>query len=191
LKLPSKIKIFAWKYLPGALSVLATLADKHIPVSSQCPMCNICPEDIHHMLFMCQRAKLVWQWMGLLSIINLVILVDRSGSVIIEEVLRNLKDHTTADIHDLKELILIGAWYIWWQRREFVKGQSVAPPRKTTFSILALKSIFLAQKTELNQWRCSGVRQNLTRISLTLMLVIFLMAHVLRVQSSEMTKEWM
>jgi hypothetical protein len=135
---------------------------------------------------MCQRAKLVWKSLGLFSIINSVVLVDPSGLVIIEEVLRNLKDHSTTDIHGLKELILIGAWYIWWQRREFVKGESVAPPRETTFS----NQNFVAHKTELNQRRCSGVSQNLTRISLTLMLVIFLMAQVLRVQSSEMTKEW-
>jgi hypothetical protein len=52
------------------LPVLATLAGRHILISSQCPMCNICPEDIHHMTFKCQRAKLLWQSLGLLSIIN-------------------------------------------------------------------------------------------------------------------------
>ena len=52
------------------LPVLATLAGRHILISSQCPMCNICPEDIRHMTFKCQRAKLLWQSLGLLSIIN-------------------------------------------------------------------------------------------------------------------------
>jgi hypothetical protein len=66
-----------------------------------------------------------------------------------------------------------------------VKGELVAPPRETIFSILPLKSIFCSA-AELNQRRCSGASQNLASISLTLMIVIFLMARVLRVQSSEM-----
>lgn len=32
----------------------------------------------------------------------------------------------------------VGAWYIWWQRREAVKGETIAPPNRTSFSIQAL-----------------------------------------------------
>ena len=32
----------------------------------------------------------------------------------------------------------VGAWYIWWQRREVVNGGSIAPPKLTSFSIQAL-----------------------------------------------------
>ena len=35
-------------------------------------------------------------------------------------------------------MVAVGAWYIWWQRREAVKGNSVAPPSRTSFAIQAL-----------------------------------------------------
>jgi hypothetical protein len=35
-------------------------------------------------------------------------------------------------------LVLVGAWYILWQPREFVKGKPVAPAGRTDFSIKAL-----------------------------------------------------
>ena len=38
----------------------------------------------------------------------------------------------------LKEVIVVGSCYIWWQHREVVKGEQVAPPRRTRFSIKAL-----------------------------------------------------
>lgn len=42
----------------------------------------------------------------------------------------------------MKESILVRAWYIWWQRREFVKGEPVAVPSRTEFAIQALASNF-------------------------------------------------
>ena len=74
-----------------------------------------------------------------MHIIDQAMLVDRSGSVVLEELLRNhfnTPDHLAAV--GLKEIIAVGAWYIWWQRREAVKGETVAPPSRTSFSIHAL-----------------------------------------------------
>ena len=38
--------------------------------------------------------------------------------------------------------IAVGAWYIWWQRREVVKGERVASTPSTVFSIQALDANF-------------------------------------------------
>ena len=36
------------------------------------------------------------------------------------------------------ELAVIAAWYIWWQRRQIVKGVQVQTPEKTALSIRVL-----------------------------------------------------
>jgi hypothetical protein len=38
----------------------------------------------------------------------------------------------------LKETLVVAAWYIWWQRREFVKGESTTPASSSAFSMQAL-----------------------------------------------------
>jgi hypothetical protein len=38
----------------------------------------------------------------------------------------------------VKELIDIDAWYIWWQRRKHVKGDTVASPEQPGFAIQVL-----------------------------------------------------
>ena len=65
--------------------------------------------------------------------------MDRSGPVALEEMLCN-NIETLGDLKHvrIKELLAVGAWYIWWQRREAVKGEKVAPPARSSFAIQAL-----------------------------------------------------
>jgi hypothetical protein len=73
------------------------------------------------------RAKQVWRALGLWSYIKDLCRVDRSGSVILEEILTSpSKQSPVVGLLGLKQTILVAGWYIWWQRREAVKGESVA-----------------------------------------------------------------
>jgi hypothetical protein len=57
--------------------------------------------------------------------------VDHSCSVILEEILTSpSKQSPVVGLLGLKETILVAGWYIWWQRREAVKGESVANVKK-------------------------------------------------------------
>jgi hypothetical protein len=76
VQVPSKVKIFLWRALHGFKSILA---DQHIYVHPECPVCRQGPEDIKHLLFTCKRTKEVWKKLGLEEVINLALLVDRSG----------------------------------------------------------------------------------------------------------------
>jgi hypothetical protein len=38
----------------------------------------------------------------------------------------------------LHEPVAVGCWYIWWQRREIVKGEQVTRPKNSAFGITAL-----------------------------------------------------
>ena len=46
LRLPGKIKHFGWKVLKGVLPCYGMLADRHIPLIPQCPICKVGLEDI-------------------------------------------------------------------------------------------------------------------------------------------------
>ena len=128
LRVPHKLKIFAWKALHGILLGLAVLGNRHIPTIGQCPVCTKGAKDIKHLMFTCYRAKQVWRALGILDIIEEVTRIDRSGSIILEEILRRPNNKSPILGHvGLKELIVVGSWYIWWQRREFVKDAYIAP----------------------------------------------------------------
>ncbi|XP_047079825.1 LOW QUALITY PROTEIN: histidine-rich protein PFHRP-II-like [Lolium rigidum] len=126
---------------------MAILAGRHIKVSPQCPICKSGPEDIGHILFGCLRAKETWSELGLMDDIQHALLVDRSGSVVLEHILRSPnRDAPNLERVSLHELIAVGGWYIWWQRREAVKGERVSPPKNSTFAIKALTANFGASQ---------------------------------------------
>ena len=75
----------------------------------------------------------------MLEKINNFINIDRSCCVVLEEILRNnhISVQKLGEVN-VSEAVLVGAWYIWWQRREFVKGETIATPTQSAFSIAGL-----------------------------------------------------
>lgn len=65
LNLPSKINIFLWKALHGVIPGLSVLANRHIKVNPQRPICMGGAKDMRHLMFTCRRAKDVWRSLGL------------------------------------------------------------------------------------------------------------------------------
>ena len=94
-------------------------------------------------MFTCLRARQVWSSLGLLDAIDTALPVDRSGSVVLEEILRN-KNPCIPSLGRIgfKEAVAIGSWYIRWQRREAVKGEQVKNLTRSAFAILALTTNF-------------------------------------------------
>ena len=90
-------------------------------------------------MFTCQRARQVWSAMDMTTAIDNVLPIDRSGSVVLEEILRH-QNPTIPSLGKIgfKEAIAVGAWYIWWQRREAVKGEQIKSPANSAFAIMAL-----------------------------------------------------
>ena len=143
LRVPLKVKIFGWKALHGMIPGLSILANRHIKTTAQCPVCKLGPEDIKHLMFTCARARQVWTAIGIMDVIDDISTVDRSGSVCFEKMLRRkYPPNPKLDKITVAEAILVGSWYIWWQRRQFVHGESVAPPPQSAFSILGLATNF-------------------------------------------------
>jgi hypothetical protein len=65
LRGPSKVKICIWRIMQEMLPCRVVLANRHMRVSPQCLLCLIGAEDIKHLLFECQRARRVWDHLGL------------------------------------------------------------------------------------------------------------------------------
>jgi hypothetical protein len=97
-------------------------------------------------LFGCVRAKEVWREFGLLRKIEHALIAGRSGSIILEHILRfSNKKIQKLDHVILHGIIEVGGWYIWWKK---VKGESVSPPKNSAFAVKALTANFMAAKTK-------------------------------------------
>jgi hypothetical protein len=139
LSVPSKVKFFAWRALRGCIPCHVILANKHITNAVSCPMCQTEVEDIKHTC----RAREVWTSLGIWEHIERMMSVNRSGSILIQEVIR-----TGGEVRELNlgraELILIGCWYIWWQRRQLVHGKSIQNSSRSALSIAAITTNYYA-----------------------------------------------
>jgi hypothetical protein len=64
-------------------------------------------------------------------------LIDRPGSVVVEEIIRRGGRLVSEDI-GFAELVLTAGWYIWWERRKNVYGEYVQTPFRSALSIIVL-----------------------------------------------------
>ena len=60
LKIPSKIRIFAWRACMNALPTRINLHRRGINIDVLCPMCEQEAESIAHSLLLCNSARRVW-----------------------------------------------------------------------------------------------------------------------------------
>lgn len=65
---------------------MTVLSHKHINVSLSYPICHPGDEDIRHLT--CTHAHKAWKALGLYNIIDQTLAMDRSGSVVLEEILQ-------------------------------------------------------------------------------------------------------
>ena len=64
LKAPSKIKVFLWKALSGAIAVNDGLVNRGMKCDDRCQTCGLDGESINHVLFSCPLARKTWATSG-------------------------------------------------------------------------------------------------------------------------------
>ena len=96
-----------------------------------------------HVLFTCQRAQAIWRCLGVWDRIREVIVEDHSGSVILEEILRRNVMLSELNNVGFAELILTGGWYLWWERRQVVRGEAVQSFARSAMSIVVLSQNYI------------------------------------------------
>jgi hypothetical protein len=88
------------------------------------------------MLFSCPRAQEVWQGLGLQENVNAAIVMDRSGSIILEELLCSEKPGGIAcDMDNRVATVMVASWYIWWSRRQIKNKEPVPNIVRTVLNI--------------------------------------------------------
>jgi len=90
------------------------------------------------MLFTCPRAKDVWCQLGLWQRLEEILIEDRSGSVLLQEILRRGDPAPNFGGVGFAEAILTGSWYIWWERRQKAHGEALWPTHPTALAVAAL-----------------------------------------------------
>ena len=163
-KVPHKIQIFGWRALHGIIPLKCILANRHIGTSGECPICHLAAEDVKHLLFDCQPAVELWNNLGVREIITAKSQLERSGSVILEDLL-NLEENSLSVMPSLgfKEVLFTGCWYLWWMRRQVTHDEPIPPAWKWSMSVLAIannykKSLEPKSMNSMERWDKSEPR---------------------------------
>jgi hypothetical protein len=170
MKIPSKFKIFIWRALHGILPLKSILYNQHIGTTGGCPICNQGPEDNNHLLFQCEAAQNLWQSLGLSDIVNEAVQVDRSGSAVLEELLRrqgnSFKEFSNIG---LKEVISVSSWYLWWIRRCRTHNGDVPPIVRCKMSILSITANAQKASNPSGRTEQDGINQRYATLNWMLM----------------------
>jgi hypothetical protein len=145
LRVPSKVKICIRRIMQETLPCRVVLANRHMRVSPQCPLCLIGAEDIKHLLFECQRARQVWDHLGLGQVIDNACAIDRAGQAVLEHILYN-EVHLLSSVGNasIPELVVVTAWHLWWERCKATRGEALQDPERIARAIEALYSNYCA-----------------------------------------------
>ena len=129
-------------------------------VSPSCPTCSQGVEDTKHLLFLCRKAKEVWKRLGLDLIIERACEIDRAGEATLEYLLLLPDQHLRImGYENVREMIAISAWYLWWERRKLVHKELTQNATQISMGIIALTYNFVnasSSKASMKTggWKC-------------------------------------
>ena len=116
LKLPVKVRIFAWKACMDGLPTKLKLAKRGLNVGVECPLCEKAVESSSHALIYCNKVCEVW-WNWQNCPINLLA-VNRCFVDLAVEIL------DAGSPNDL-ETLFVTAWAIWFNKNQVVHESQI------------------------------------------------------------------
>jgi ribonuclease HI len=92
-----------------------------------------------HLIFQCDTAKQLWAALGLSTVIEEACIVDRSGSAVLEFLMRE-PDRLLPSFDSIgtKETIAVASWYLWWLRRRRTHNETIPPISQCKISVLSI-----------------------------------------------------
>lgn len=128
VKVPSKLKIFAWRLAGTSLPTGDVREHRNMADSEECTICQGATDTWRHALLECNMAKCIWA------------LMDED---LIDFLAANKHDDPKLWLFELVESvsqremiqILVTLWAIWWARRRSIHEQNFQSPL-STFSFI-------------------------------------------------------
>ena len=112
LKLPSKIRIFAWRACKKGLPSMEVLKNRGLNVNPVCMRCERESESISHAIWACKKLRGLWALSGLSD------LLSGLGRDLCEITFLMVDQGLTEQLESFWTM----AWYIWWDRNKRVHG---------------------------------------------------------------------
>jgi hypothetical protein len=123
-KVPSKLRIFAWRLARSSLPTGQERMRRHMATSDVCPICNAASDSWRHSLLDCNMARAVW---------------SLSDEDVFEHLLADGSEDPKLWLLSLCEnlcqskfiLVLTTLWSIWWARRRAIHEDEFQSPLST------------------------------------------------------------
>lgn len=131
LKLPQKVKIFAWRACQEGLPSKQNLIRRRIPTTSQCCFCDTQVEDLRHALLYCPPIK-----QALASRFSVFQNKDYQGGFMQAAIDIMTKNSTNA----LSDFLLF-TWAFWFRRNKMIHEQLNLPIQQVIATALAMKHV--------------------------------------------------
>ena len=91
--------------------------------------------------------------------------MDRSGSVILEELLCSSRPgRVVCNVQNITATVMVTCWYIWWSRRQIKNKESVPTPERTIINIKGMLANFSKLKGSGNLPRTDGWKKPATGV---------------------------
>jgi ribonuclease HI len=124
VKVPAKLKIFAWRLARSSLPTGQERVRRHMSTTSVCPICSAADDDWRHSLINCNMARAVWALMDD-EIVDPVIMDETTDPKLWLMTLCNTLNQRVF------VQILVTLWSIWWARRKAIHEDEFQSPLST------------------------------------------------------------
>jgi hypothetical protein len=124
VRVPSKVRIFAWRLARSSLPTGAERVRRHMADSLVCPIYNAATDDWRHSLLTCNMAASVWAMREDDLVLPLFSDETENPRQWLFSLSKSLNQEQFVQM-------LVTLWAIWWARRKYIHEGEQQPPLST------------------------------------------------------------
>jgi ribonuclease HI len=128
LKVPSKLRIFAWRLARSSLPTGEERKRRHMSTTASCPICNAACDSWGHSLLECNMARSVWSLWDEEDVEPLMVDEATDPKLWLMSLSNTLPQRKFVQV-------LVTLWAIWWARRKAIHEEEFQSPLSTFLSI--------------------------------------------------------